>query len=70
MSIFYADDQILLASSVNDLLEFVTRMNETFMKTGMEVNVHKTKVMVIERDVTVTECKIMIGDKRLEQVNY
>lgn len=66
--LLYADDQVLLASSADDLQEMVTCMNESFMKKGMKVNVNKTKVMVLERDEIVTECKIMIGDDKVEQV--
>ncbi|XP_073943408.1 uncharacterized protein [Choristoneura fumiferana] len=33
------------------------------------MNVKKTKVMVFERDETVTDCNIVIGDEQIEQVN-
>ncbi|KAI8431494.1 hypothetical protein MSG28_015996 [Choristoneura fumiferana] len=35
----------------------------------MKMNVKKTKVMVFERDETVTDCNIVIGDEQIEQVN-
>ena len=65
----YADDQVLLASSAEELQEMVTAMGVAFVRKGMKMNVKKTKVMVFERDEAVTHCNIVIGDEQIEQVN-
>ncbi|XP_048489161.1 uncharacterized protein LOC125491386 [Plutella xylostella] len=67
--LLYADDQVILASSVEQLQQQVTLMHESFKRKGMKVNVSKTKVMVFERDEEVTECEITIENERVEQVN-
>lgn len=67
--LLYADDQVLLAESAEEMQKMVTLVNESFSKRGMKINVSKTKVMVLERDEKVTECRIMIGDEKVEQVN-
>lgn len=66
--LLYADDQVILAASAEQLQEMVTVMHESFERKGMKVNVSKTKVMVIERDECMTECDIMIGGEKIEQV--
>ena len=50
----YADDQVLFASSAEQLQDMVTVMNESYKRKGMNVNVSKTKVMVFERDENVS----------------
>jgi hypothetical protein len=60
--LLYAGDLVLLASSAVVLRATIY---ETFC---MEVNVSKTKVMVLERDEVMTDCEIMISDERLQQV--
>ncbi|CAG9134602.1 unnamed protein product [Plutella xylostella] len=67
--LMYADDQVILASSVERLQQQVTLMHESFKRKGMKVNVNKTKVMVFEREEEVTECKITIENEKVEQVN-
>lgn len=49
--------------------EMVTLMNEGFKRKGMKVNVAKTKVMVIEKDDEMTECKKDINGETVEQVS-
>lgn len=66
--LLYADDLVLLASSAEELQMMVTKINESFEWKGMKMNVSKTKVMVFEKDEIMTDCEIMIGEERLEQV--
>ncbi|KAI5644408.1 reverse transcriptase (RNA-dependent DNA polymerase) domain-containing protein [Phthorimaea operculella] len=66
--LLYADDQVILASSAEELQEMVNIMNEALKKKGMKVNVSKTKAMVLEREDSTTECTIMIEEERVEQV--
>lgn len=63
-----ADDQVILASSAEELQEMVTIMNVSLERKGMEVNVNKTKVIIFEREECMTGCNIVIGDERVEQV--
>ncbi|KAI5640813.1 reverse transcriptase (RNA-dependent DNA polymerase) domain-containing protein [Phthorimaea operculella] len=66
--LLYADDQVILASSAEELQEMVNIMNEALKKKGMKVNVSKTKTMVLEKEDSTTECNIMIEEERVEQV--
>ncbi|KAI5644163.1 reverse transcriptase (RNA-dependent DNA polymerase) domain-containing protein [Phthorimaea operculella] len=66
--LLYADDQVILASSAEELQEMVNIMNEALKKKGMKVNVSKTKAMVLEKEDSTTECNIMIEEERVEQV--
>ncbi|KAI5639977.1 reverse transcriptase (RNA-dependent DNA polymerase) domain-containing protein [Phthorimaea operculella] len=66
--LLYADDQVILASSAEELQEMVNIMNEALKKKGMKVNVSKTKAMVLEREDSTTESTIMIEEERVEQV--
>ena len=66
--LLYADDQVLLASSEEELQEMVNILCGTLERKGMKVNVSKTKAMVFERDDCGTECKIMIEGEKVEQV--
>ncbi|XP_049870886.1 uncharacterized protein LOC126370141 [Pectinophora gossypiella] len=67
--LLYADDQVLVASSAEDLQYMVSLMVDELQKKGMRVNVNKTKVLVMEREENVSECRIMIGNEMVEQVN-
>ena len=60
--ILYTDDQVLLASSAEQLQGMVTLMNEVFKRKGMNVNVNKLKFIVFERDEDVLLCEIKIND--------
>ncbi|KAI5639199.1 reverse transcriptase (RNA-dependent DNA polymerase) domain-containing protein [Phthorimaea operculella] len=66
--LLYADDQVILASSAEELQEMVKIMNEALKRKGMKVNVGKTKAMVFEKEEGMTECNIMIEEERVEQV--
>ncbi|XP_063542355.1 uncharacterized protein LOC134750982 [Cydia strobilella] len=46
----------------------VTRMHGSFERKGMKINVSKTKVMVFEKEEYMTNCEILIGQERVEQV--
>ncbi|XP_063364409.1 uncharacterized protein LOC134653055 isoform X1 [Cydia amplana] len=66
--LLYADDLVLLASSGEELQEMVTRMHGSFERKGMKINVSKTKVMVFEKEENMTNCEILIGQERVQQV--
>lgn len=68
-SLVYADDVVLVTENAYDLQRLVSKMNEECQKSDMKMNVTKSNVMVFERDVNVTICKIKVDDKYLEQVN-
>ncbi|KAI5644595.1 reverse transcriptase (RNA-dependent DNA polymerase) domain-containing protein [Phthorimaea operculella] len=63
--LLYADDQVILASSAEELQEMVNIMNKALKKKGMKVNVSKTKAMVLEKEDSMTECTIMIEEERV-----
>ena len=65
----FADDTLLIAESEEELQKLVTQVEENSKEYGLEMNVKKTKTMVIRRDVK-EECniKIKVNGKTLEQV--
>jgi NADPH:quinone reductase-like Zn-dependent oxidoreductase len=46
----YADDIVLVATSKEALQQLMDRVNETSKKYGLEMNIKKTKVMVVSRN--------------------
>ncbi|GBP49869.1 Protein YIF1B-B [Eumeta japonica] len=63
-----ADDRVILAPSACRLQKIVNKMNDFVQKRSMKINVGKTKVMVFERDESMTECDILIGNEKVKQV--
>jgi hypothetical protein len=51
----YADDLVLLAKEETVLQEMIDRLTEIVRWHGMEMNVEKTKVMGISREVSPLE---------------
>ena len=49
----YADDTAILAREQNDLQEIVNKINEENSKAGLDMNVKKTKPMIILRKAEV-----------------
>jgi len=66
----YADDAVLLADKRKKLQKMIDRLNETCKEYGMEINVKKTKVMIINKAKTSTGTKrhVMLNGVPLEQV--
>ncbi|KAI5632627.1 reverse transcriptase (RNA-dependent DNA polymerase) domain-containing protein [Phthorimaea operculella] len=68
--LLYADDQVILASSAEELQEMVNIMNEALKEKGVKVNVSKTKKIykIFEKEDSTTECNIIIEEERVEQM--
>ena len=64
----FADDQAMIASSVNGLQNIMTKLNNRVKDLKMEINEKKTKVMKIGRG-EAEEVKITINGNELEQVH-
>lgn len=64
----YADDAVYLCCSEVELQEIITRLAEVCRDYGMQINIKKTKVMVISKTRNVP-CKIVIGGSELERVS-
>jgi hypothetical protein len=64
----FADDQVLLAKSEDDLQYSVHNLNKTASKFSMEINVEKTIVMAF-RGMEPVISKICINNKTLKQQN-
>ena len=47
----------------------VTTLKEGCEYNGLSLNANNTKVLIFERDEEMTECKISVNGKILEQVN-
>ena len=64
----YADDTVLLAENNTDLQELVTAINDKGKRYGMEMNITKTKGMIVSKKETVPEIKINIEGESIQQV--
>ena len=63
----YADDTVLLAESKDDLQILTNNVRHYSKQSGLDMNVKKTKTMVISRDIG-TRANISIDNEELEQV--
>ena len=68
-NIRYADDTALLANSNEDLQEIVDKVKKESDEKALNMNVSKTKTMVISRDKG-KKANIMVDGKCLEQVKH
>jgi hypothetical protein len=66
-NIRYADDTTLLAENENDLKTMVMNVVKIGTEYGMELNLKKTKVMVVSKEFQ-TKCNIIIDNVPLQQV--
>ena len=64
----YTDDTVLLTCNEKDLQNLVTAVNDKEKPYGMEMNVMKTKTMLITRSKQTSKIKISIEGKPIEQV--
>jgi hypothetical protein len=64
----YSDDLVLLVREEKVLQGMVDRLSETGRHYGMEMNVEKTKVIRISKQLS--QMKIMTDQKQLENVEY
>ena len=65
----YADDTVLMAENEQQLQLIVDKVNQVGRLYGMEMNVKKTKTMVISKNSDKQTIKIKIDGKVLEQVD-
>jgi len=66
----YADDAALVAEGRKKLQKMIDSLNEKCKEYGMEINVKKTKVMImgVEKKTSKTQKSIMLNGMPLEQV--
>jgi hypothetical protein len=64
----FADDQVLLAKSEDDLQYSVHNLNKIASEVSMEINAQKTRVMAF-RGMEPIRSKICINNKILKQQN-
>ena len=65
----YADDTALIADDKDKLQNIVTMVQKESSKAGLEMNVKKTKTMLIARDVENKKVEVKVNDEILQQVN-
>ena len=65
----YADDTALVATSQNDLQEIVTKVKVESGRAGLDMNVKKTKTMIISRDPERKKVEIKVNNETLQQVD-
>ena len=63
----YADDRVLLAENTDDLQALTNNVKANSQKSGLYMNVKKTKTMVISRNIN-TKANININNEELQQV--
>ena len=67
-NIRYADDTALLAGNEKELSELVRKINEVGKQFGMEINIKKTKAMVVSKKPNSPKINITIDREQIEQV--
>ena len=65
----YADDTALITENQENLQRVVTKVREESSKAGLEMNVKKTKTMIISRKPEGKKIEIKVGDDILQQVH-
>ena len=65
----YADDTVLLAENEADLQNLLNVVREKSTEYGLNMNVKKTKVMVISKKDTIPRAHILLNGQCLDQVN-
>ena len=65
----YADDTVLIAESSMNLQALLTAVNEKGKSYGMEMNITKTRSMVVSRNKPVPNISIKIEGKPIQQVD-
>lgn len=64
----YADDTVLLATSLEDLQELLNAVAKTSSAMGLKLNVKKTKWMVISKNRTMNPGFLQVGNNTVERV--
>lgn len=67
-NIRYADDTVLLAENENDLQILLNTIQVKSTQYGLDMNVKKTKTMVISRKEVIPNINIYVNGENLEQV--
>ena len=65
----YADDTALIASNADDLQKIVTQVKSASSKAGLDMNVKKTKTMLLSKHPEGKKLEIKVDDNILQQVN-
>ena len=68
-NIRYADDTALLADSEKNLQEIVSCVKNESSKKGLDMNIKKTKTMIISRNPTGKKVNIEVDGQILEQID-
>ena len=64
----YADDTVLIADNEQDLQNIVDTIHHQSKEFGLDMNVKKTKTMVISRKAEIPRVSITVNNNILEQV--
>ena len=64
----YADDTALIANDEKNLQKIVTKVRDVSSKAGLDMNVKKTKTMIISKDPEGKKLNIRVGNEVLEQI--
>ena len=64
----YADDTVLIADNEQDLQNIVDTIHRQSKEFGLDMNVKKTKTMVISRKAEIPRVSITVNNNILEQV--
>ena len=64
----YADDTVLSAWNEKGLTDIITKINDVGKQFGMEINIKKTKVMVVSNKPNSPKVNIAVNGQHIEQV--
>src|SRR5215468_2969961 len=64
--LMYADDAVLVAESMNDLQQMLSKFADTCENMDLKVNARKTKVVVFNKQGENENCRLMLGNDEIE----
>jgi hypothetical protein len=67
-TLLFADDQVLIASSEDELQRTIYNLQKTISDLDMSISIEKTNIMALSGKDPIRR-KICINNKMLEQVN-
>lgn len=68
-NIRYADDTVLLADSIGDLQALLFKVHSTSKNMGLNMNISKTKYMIISKTPPSNNLQILLDKRTIEQVH-
>lgn len=66
----YADDTVLITDNVRDLQTLLQRLSDAFNQYGLNMNLKKTKYMIVTKKNNIDEVSLKIDNTLIEKVQH